>query len=77
MFSREENNGTSIESVRGWLSPWTRLKDEEGNFVHVPTSQTVYEPLLMSEGIMRARLQRIGLITLLPIGIIRITIPRR
>ena len=49
MFSREENNGTSIESVRGWLSPWTRLKDEEGNFVHVPTSQTVYEPLLMSE----------------------------
>ena len=49
MFSREESNGTSIESVRGWLSPWTRLKDEEGNFVHVPTSQTVYEPLLMSE----------------------------
>lgn len=48
MFSREENNGTSIESVRGWLSPWTRLKDDEGNFTHISTSQTVYEPLLMS-----------------------------
>ena len=35
MFDRDENNGTSIESMRGWLSPWTRLKDEEGNFVHV------------------------------------------
>ena len=41
MFSREENNGTSIESVRGWLSPWTRLKDDEGNFTHISTSQTV------------------------------------
>lgn len=48
MFGKEENNGTSIESMRGWLSPWTRLADEEGQFVHVPTSQTVYEPLLMS-----------------------------
>ena len=25
MFSREESNGTSIESVRGWLSPWYLL----------------------------------------------------
>lgn len=49
MFGREENNGTSIESMRGWLSPWTRLTDEQGKFVHVPTSQTIYEPLLMSE----------------------------
>ena len=48
MFDRDENNGTSIESMRGWLSPWTRLTDDEGNFVHVATSQTVYEPLLMS-----------------------------
>ena len=49
MFSREENNGTSVESVREWLSPWTRLKDDEGNFTHISTSRTVYEPLLMSE----------------------------
>lgn len=49
MFGREENNGTGIESMRGWLSPWTRLTDEQGNFVHVPTSKAVYEPLLMSD----------------------------
>lgn len=49
MFEREGNNGTSIESMREWLSPWTRLTDEQGKFVHVPTSQTVYEPLLVSE----------------------------
>ncbi|MCB6971734.1 MULTISPECIES: SusC/RagA family TonB-linked outer membrane protein [Butyricimonas] len=49
MFSREENNGTSVVGVREWLSPWTRLKDDEGNFTHISTSRTVYEPLLMSE----------------------------
>ena len=49
MFSREENNGTSVASVREWLSPWTRLKDDEGNFTHISTLRTVYEPLLMSE----------------------------
>lgn len=48
MFGKEENNGTGIENIRGWLSPWTRLTDEQGKFVHIPTSQTVYEPLLMS-----------------------------
>lgn len=48
MFGKEENNGTSVENIRGWLSPWTRLKDEQGNFVHISTSRTVYEPLLMS-----------------------------
>lgn len=48
-FAKENNNETSISSMREWLSPWTRLTDGKGNFVHVATAQTVYEPMLMSE----------------------------
>lgn len=77
MFDRDENNGTSIESMRGWLSPWTRLTDDEGNFVHVATSQTVYEPLLMSGNIMQEKLRRTGRTILLPTGNTRITIRKR
>lgn len=48
-FEKDENNGTDIAEMKEWLSPWTRLVDDNGEFVHVPTSSTVYEPLLWSE----------------------------
>lgn len=48
-FDKEKNNGTSISEMRNWLSPWTRLTDDEGNFVHIATARTVYEPMLLSE----------------------------
>ena len=48
-FEKEWANGTEITEIQEWLSPWTRLIDDEGNYVHVPTSSTVYEPILMSE----------------------------
>ena len=44
-FSKEWNNGTSIAEISEWLSPWTRLVDDEGNFVHVSTGSTIYEPV--------------------------------
>ena len=46
-FEKEQSNG--INDAVSWLSPWTRLVDEEGNFVPIATSQTVYEPILESE----------------------------
>ena len=46
-FEKEQNNG--VTDVSSWLSPWTRLVDDEGNFVHIATSNTVYEPVLESE----------------------------
>ena len=49
IFSRKDNNGTGVSGISEWLSPWTRLKDDKGNFTHIPTSQTVYEPFLRSE----------------------------
>ena len=48
-FEKEQNNGTSLSDISSWLSPWTRLVDDEGNFVHIATSNTVYEPVLESE----------------------------
>lgn len=48
-FEKEQNNGTSLSDISSWLSPWTRLVDDEGNFVHVATSNTVYEPVLEAE----------------------------
>ena len=47
-FEKDKNNGTSISEISSWLSPWTRLVDDEGNFVHIPTSSTIYEPILES-----------------------------
>lgn len=46
-FEKEQNNG--VTDVSTWLSPWTRLVDDEGNFVHIATSNTVYEPVLEAE----------------------------
>ena len=46
-FEKEQSNGSN--DAVSWLSPWTRLVDEEGNFVPIATSQTVYEPILESE----------------------------
>lgn len=48
-FSKERNNGTDISEIKEWLSPWTRLVDDNGDFVHISTGSTVYEPILMSE----------------------------
>ena len=44
-FSKEWDNGTSIAEITEWLSPWSRLVDDEGNFMHVPTASTIYEPV--------------------------------
>jgi TonB-linked SusC/RagA family outer membrane protein len=49
VFSKRENNGTDLSSLQGYISPWSRLTDENGNFIHVPTSSTVYYPILISE----------------------------
>jgi len=49
LFSKRLNNGISLSSMKNYLSPWSRLVDEKGNFVHVPTSNTVYEPILRTE----------------------------
>lgn len=46
-FEKEQNNG--VTDVSSWLSPWTRLVDDEGNFVHIATSNTVYAPVLEAE----------------------------
>lgn len=48
-FSKNNNNGISISSLQSYISPWTRFVDDNGDFIHIPTSSTVYEPLLDSE----------------------------
>lgn len=48
-FATQHNNGVSLTSIMGYISPWTRLVDDDGNYVHVPTSNTVYQPILESE----------------------------
>ena len=48
MFTKEENNGADLYDLTSSLSPWSRLVDDEGNFIHVPTMETVYEPVLDS-----------------------------
>lgn len=48
MFTRNENNGADLYDLGYDLSPWTRFVDEEGNFIHVAGSNTVYEPILES-----------------------------
>lgn len=49
IFAKRENNGTDIASLKDFVSPWTQFVDENGAYTHVPTSSTVYEPILMSE----------------------------
>lgn len=48
-FSTRHNNGISTSSLQEYISPWTRLVDDNGHFVHVPTASTVYTPVLESE----------------------------
>ena len=48
-FNKEENNGTDPAVIKTWLSPWARLADDEGNFVHVPTGSTIYQPIYESK----------------------------
>ena len=49
VFTKKENNGTSVSELKKMISPWTRLVDDNGEYTHVPTSLTVYEPILLSE----------------------------
>ena len=49
MFEKEWNEGISVADTKTWLSPWTQLVDENGEYVHVPTSETIYEPIWLSE----------------------------
>ncbi len=48
-FSKTANNGVDISFLQRNFSPWSRLVDDHGNFVHMPTESTVYEPILKSE----------------------------
>lgn len=45
-FSRKLNN---TAETKPYISPWTRLVDDEGNYTHVPTASTIYQPVLDSE----------------------------
>ena len=49
MFTKEEKTAFDMMELQYSWSPWNRLVDDEGNFVHVPTSSTVYAPLLETE----------------------------
>lgn len=49
VFTKKKNNGTSVSELKTYISPWTRLVDDNGEYTHVPTSSTVYEPILLSE----------------------------
>jgi len=49
VFSNRDDNGTYISILKGYISPWSRLVDETGDFTHVPTTNTVYYPILMSD----------------------------
>lgn len=48
-FAKRDDNGVSLGSLKAIMSPWSRLTDDNGNFIHVPASNTVYYPILMSE----------------------------
>lgn len=49
VFAKNKNNGVEVSTLKSYISPWTRLVDDNGEFVHVSTSSTVYEPILTSE----------------------------
>ena len=48
-FFKSNNNSISEYDLKRTLSPWSRLVDDDGNFIHVSTMNTVYEPILESE----------------------------
>ena len=51
-FSNKDNNGPDLYTMSRYISPWTRLVDDNGNFIHVATDMTmpwgatIYEPIL-------------------------------
>ena len=49
VFGKTENNGESIDNLKSYVSPWTRFVDENGNYLHVPTSNTIYYPILIRD----------------------------
>lgn len=49
VFGKSKNNGESIENLKSYVSPWTRFVDENGNYLHIGTANTIYYPILMSE----------------------------
>ena len=48
VFAKRSDNGISVGELKSYVSPWTRLTDDSGSFVHVPGNNTVYYPVLMS-----------------------------
>ena len=43
-------NGISITTLKGMISPWSRLVDEEGNFTHIANgTSTMYEPIYKAQ----------------------------
>ena len=49
-FAKQQNRGTSAYSgLQGYISPWSRFVGDNGEFIHVPTSSTVYEAILESD----------------------------
>jgi tonB-linked outer membrane protein, susC/ragA family len=48
MFSKANNNGADVATIKRNFSPWSRLVDDDGNFIHVPFDNTIYEPILNS-----------------------------
>ena len=49
VFGKTKNNGETIENLMSYVSPWTRFVDENGNYLHIGTINTIYYPILMSE----------------------------
>lgn len=47
-FSKANNNGADVATIKRNFSPWSRLVDDDGNFIHVPFDNTIYEPILNS-----------------------------
>ena len=47
-FTKKEDNGVDLFNLTYYSSPWSRLVDDEGNFIHMPIGTTVYEPILES-----------------------------
>ena len=37
VFTKKENNGTSVSELKTYISPWTRLVDDNGEYTHVST----------------------------------------
>jgi len=62
-FSKQNNNAVPMTALKNSISPWTRIRDDQGNYNHIAapsaatgatdntlsTSSTVYYPILMSD----------------------------